>query len=79
MRQLEWAQTKKKVQHTAESAFTLVRSQGKCCPRVMFGQDSQPQNPRQDPCRFLPESRGDQPMQSRCYHIPKRGMAKSKN
>ena len=68
-RHLELSQTTDKVQHSTESAFTPVRSQGKCCPRVLLDQDSQPLNPRDDPERFLPESRGDQPMQSEHHPI----------
>ena len=44
--------------------LTSFRSQGECCPRVLYEQDSQPQDPRQDPGRFLPDRREDQAMQS---------------
>ena len=52
-------QTRDKVQHHTEFAFTPVRSQGKCCPRVLFEQDDQPQNPRFDYGKFLPHITGD--------------------
>ena len=67
-RQLELSQTREEVQQSTQSAFTPVRSQGeyaftpvrlqgKCCARVLFVQDSQTQNPRQDSGRLLSESR----------------------
>ena len=65
---MEFSQTREDVQHSTESAFTKVRSQGKCCPRVPFDQDSHTKNLGQDPCSFFPENR-DQPMQSGHYHI----------
>ena len=37
--------------------------------KEFFDQDSQQQNPRQVPHRFHTESRGNQPVQSRHYHI----------
>ena len=48
-----------------------LKSQGKCYPRVLFEQYNQPQNPRQDLGRFLPENRGNQPRQREQYPIPK--------
>ena len=56
------------VQHSTP-AFMADTAQGECCPRVLFEQDSQAQDPREDPCRFLPENRGDQPVQSENYPI----------
>ena len=66
---LELSQTRQEVQHSKESAFMPVGSQSKC-PRVLFEQDSQPQNPMQDPFRFLLGSRGDLMLQSRHCLIP---------
>ena len=69
--QLELSQTSEEVKHSTQSAFTSVKSLGRCCPRVLFEQDTQSQNPRQDPGRSLPDSRGNQPVQSEHYPIPR--------
>ena len=53
----------------AQCAFTSVRSHIEWCPRVLFEQNSHLQNPNQDPCRFLSESRGDEQVQRGHYHI----------
>ena len=66
-KQLELSQTREEVQYSTQSAFTPVISQGKCCHRDLFEQESQSYNPRQDPSRFLPESRGGQPMEIEHY------------
>ena len=47
-RQPELFQTREEVQQNTQTAFTPVRSQGEWCPRVLFDQDNQSQNPRQD-------------------------------
>ena len=39
---------REEVQHYTPSAFTPVRSQGNCFPRILFEQDDQPQVSRQD-------------------------------
>ena len=52
-------------------AFTPAKSQGECCPKVLFEQDKQSHYPRQDSYRFLPESRDNQPRQSKHYPIPR--------
>ena len=42
-RQLELSQTREEVLSSTQSASTPMKSQGKCCPRILFEQDNHPQ------------------------------------
>ena len=56
---MELSQTREEIYHSTVSTFTSVGFQDEYCPRVLFEQDSQPQNSSQEPCRFLSERKGD--------------------
>ena len=69
--QLKLSQTRKEVHLSTQSAFTPARSYGEHYPRVLFEQDNQLQNPRQDFHRFLPGNTQNHLRQSKQYAIPR--------
>ena len=56
---MELSQTRKEIQQSTKSAFTLVRMQRESCSRVLFERDSQPQNSGDELCGCLSEKTGD--------------------